>query len=265
MSALLYKQDGPVVTLTINKPEVRNPVSDADVIDALVEACTRMNRDLSVGAAILTGAGTAFSTGGNLRWLAAPGGYIDSAPVENRRSYMRDIQRIPLAFAELEVPIIAAVNGPAMGAGCDVACMCDIRVAAGSAIFAESFVKVGITPGDGGAWLLPRAVGQSHAREMAFTGDSITAERALAIGLVSYVVEDDALLDKAREIAARITINPPHAVRMTKRLMNQAEHLGLPDTLHLSAAFQAIAHATNDHKEAVDAFLNKRKPVFNGN
>lgn len=262
--SLRYEQDGFVVTLTLDKPETRNPVSDPDVVDALVEACTRMNRDMGVRAAILTGAGTAFSTGGNLRWLAAPGGYIESAPVENRRSYMRDIQRLPLAFAELEVPIIAAVNGPAIGAGCDVACMCDIRIAGRSARFAESFVKVGIAPGDGGAWLLPRAVGQSRAREMAFTGDMIDADQALACGLVSQVVDDAALMDAARAIAERIAVNPPHAVRLTKRLLNQAERLSLADTLHLSAAFQALAHATDDHREAVDAFLGKRTPSFVG-
>lgn len=264
MTSLKYKQDGFVVTLILNKPDTRNPVSDPDVINALVDACDRMNRDMSVRVAILTGAGSAFSTGGNLNWLAAPGGYIDSDPVENRRSYLKDIQRIPLAFAELEVPIIAAVNGPAMGAGCDVACMCDIRIAGRSAIFAESFVKVGIAPGDGGAWLLPRAVGQSRAREMAFTGDKISAEQALKYGLVSQVVDDTELMSAARALAERIAVNPPHAVRLTKRLLNQAERQSLADTLHLSAAFQAIAHTTNDHREAVNAFLERRPPLFTG-
>ena len=174
------------------------------------------------------------------------------------------IQRLPIAFERLEVPIIAAVNGPAIGAGCDVACMCDIRIAGRSASFAESFVKVGLIPGDGGAWLLPRAIGQSRAREMAFTGDAMSADDALACGLVSQVVDDDKLIDAARAVAARIAANPPHAVRMTKRLMTVAQDLSLENVLDVSAAMQPLAHATKDHREALDAFVGKRKPDFTG-
>jgi enoyl-CoA hydratase/carnithine racemase len=136
-------------------------------------------------------------------------------PAQTRRNYKLGIQRIPLAFDALEVPIIAAVNGSAIGAGCDLACMCDIRIAAESASFAESFVKLGIIPGDGGAWLLPRAVGFSKACEMAFTGDMVKSAEALACGLVSKVVPDGELMTAARALAERIAANPPHAVRMT--------------------------------------------------
>jgi len=156
------------------------------------------------------------------------------------------------------------VNGPAIGAGCDVACMCDIRVASSSATFAESFVKIGLVPGDGGAWLLPRAVGQSRAREMAFTGDTITADIALAWGLVSYVVADADLLSKAISIAERIAANPPLAVRMTKKLMTSGQDMTLERVLDFSAAMQPLAHATRDHHEALSAFVEKRKPSFAG-
>jgi len=142
--------------------------------------------------------------------------------------------------------------------------LCDIRIAGRSARFAESFVKVGIIPGDGGAWLLPRVVGDSKAREMAFTGDMLDAEQALACGLVSQLVDDEDLLPAARALADRIAVNPPHAVRMTKRLMNEAQGQSLAAVLQMSAAFQAIAHTTRDHLEAATAFAEKRKPVFEG-
>jgi len=214
--------------------------------------------------AILTGAGSAFSSGGNVKKMHEGGGLAGALPAQTRRNYKLGIQRIPLAFDRLEVPIIAAVNGPAIGAGCDLACMCDVRIAGESAKFAESFVKLGIIPGDGGAWLLPRVVGYSKACEMAFTGDMLSAAEALACGLVSKVVPDDGLMAEARKLAERIAANPPHAVRMTKRLIREGQHVQLATLLELSAAMQSLAHATADHKEAVAAFVEKRKPEFGG-
>lgn len=261
---VLYEQEGNVALITLNQPELRNAISDAEVIDALVDAIERIDADLSVHAAILTGAGSAFSSGGNVKKMGEGGGLADRLPAQTRRHYKSGIQRIPLAFDKLEVPIIAAVNGPAIGAGCDLACMCDIRIAGESARFAESFVKLGIIPGDGGAWLLPRAVGFSRACEMAFTGDPIDAEEALACGLVSRVVPDAELLSTARALAQRIAANPPHALRMTKRLLREGRQTSLATLLEFSAGLQALAHATEDHKEAIAAFLGKRKPNFTG-
>jgi enoyl-CoA hydratase/carnithine racemase len=257
-SPLDYSQDGHVVTMTLNVPEIRNSLSGDDMIGALEEACGRLNADMSVRVAILTGVGTVFSSGGNVKKTE------DVLPAQVRRKYKLGIQRIPLAFDKLEVPVIAAVNGPAIGAGCDLACMCDIRIAAESARFAESFVKLGIIPGDGGAWLLPRVVGYSRACEMAFTGDTITANEALACGLVSKVVPDSDLMSEALKLATRIAANPPHAVRMAKCLIREGRHLQLPSLLELSAAMQPLAQATADHIEAVAAFKEKRKPDFRG-
>jgi enoyl-CoA hydratase/carnithine racemase len=169
-----------------------------------------------------------------------------------------------LMFQALEVPVIAAVNGPAIGAGCDLTCMCDIRVAGESAKFAESFVKLGIIPGDGGAWLLPRIVGFSKAVELSLTGDMIDAAEAKRIGLVSEVVPDDQLMAKANEIAAKIAANPPHGVRMAKRLLREGQTADLKNILELSAAMQALAHATKDNDEAINAFIEKRVPEFKG-
>jgi enoyl-CoA hydratase/carnithine racemase len=162
----------------------------------------------------------------------------------------------------LEVPVVAAVNGAAIGAGLDLACMCDVRIASETARFAESFVKIGIVPGDGGAWLLPRIIGFSKASELALTGDIIDAEEARAMGLVSRVVPADALINEAQAVAKRIAANPPHAVRMTKRLLREGQAMTLKGVLEMSAAFQALAHVTQDHEEAIAAFLEKREPVF---
>src|SRR5258706_16030770 len=260
-----YAQDGAIVTLTMNAPEIRNAISGDDMIDALEAACERLNADMSARVAILTGAGSAFSSGGNVKKMHDGGGLGGGLPAQTRRNYKLGIQRIPLAFDRLEVPIIAAVNGPAIGAGCDLACMCDVRIAAESAKFAESFVKLGIIPGDGGAGLLPRVVGYSKACGLAFTGDTLSAAEALACGLVSRVVPDADLMMEARKLAQRIADNPPHAVRMTKRLIREGQHLQLASLLELSAAMQSLAHATADHKEAVAAFMEKRKPEFGGN
>jgi len=261
---LLYEQDGPTVTLTLNRPETRNAISEDDMIDALVEATARINRDASVSVVILTGAGNAFSSGGNIKHMRDRQGMFAGTPAQIRNGYRHGIQRITPAVYDLEVPTIAAVNGPAFGAGCDLTLMCDIRIASEKAVFAESFVKLGIIPGDGGAWFLPKAVGLSRACEMLFTGDPIDAETALLWGMVSQVVEPDALLDAARELAQRIAANPPQALRMAKKLVREGLHQRLDSLLEMSAAMQALAHFTSDHREAVAAMLEKRSPKFTG-
>lgn len=259
---LLYEKSDNIVTLTLNDPDVRNAISDDDMISGLVEALHRINDDYDVRCVILTGAGSAFSSGGNVKKMQRHDGMFAGGVYNVRVGYLRGIQRIPLAMYELEVPIIAAVNGAAIGAGCDLACMCDIRIAGKSARFAESFVKLGIIPGDGGAWFLPRAVGNSNARLMAFTGEQFDAEQSLQMGLVSQVVADDKLMDAARALAQRIAVNPAYGLRMAKRLLREGERSELQTLLDMSASMQAIAHQSEDHKEAVNAFVEKRKPVF---
>lgn len=258
---LIYRQTGAIVTLTMNQPEKRNPLTGNTAIEELVTTCARINADASVRAAILTGAGSAFCSGGDVKNMRR---YFedDIDPAAIRDEYRNGIQRLALAVFHLEVPIIAAVNGPAIGAGCDLACMCDVRIAADTASFAESFVKVGIVPGDGGAWLLPRAVGMSRAAEMAFTGDAIDAAEALACGLVSRVVPAERLLEEAERIAGRIAKNPGKILRMTKRLLREGQNTDLESLLELSASFQALAHKSKQHREAVEAFIAKRPPVF---
>lgn len=256
---LLVERDGPVVTLTLNRPEERNALTTLAQFDAVVAACDRIQADDSVKVAIVTGAGSAFCAGGNVKDFRDKKGLAAGTPAEVRENYRRGIQRIPLAFYRLDVPTIAAVNGPAIGAGCDLACMCDIRIASENARFAESFVKLGLIPGDGGAWLLQRAVGYAKAAELSFTGDLIDAREAERVGLVSKVVPADLLLAEARTLATRIAANPGPALRLTKRLLREAQNVRLDTLLELSAGYQALTHCSAEHEAAVAAFLAGRK------
>ena len=261
---LLIERDGHVETWTLNLPERRNPISDLPMVEALEEAAARVAADVSVRAVILTGAGSAFSSGGDVRAMAERTGMFGGAPAEVADGYRQGIQRIPRALFGCPVPLIAAVNGPAVGAGCDLALMCDLRIASTSAFFAESFVKVGLIPGDGGAFLLPRVVGAARAAEMSLTGDRVSAQTALEWGLVSQVVEPGDLLAAARGLADRVAANPPGAVRAAKALLREASRLTLDDMLEKAAEVQALMHQTKDHLEAVTAFVEKREPRFTG-
>jgi enoyl-CoA hydratase/carnithine racemase len=259
---VLVSREHHVLTLTLNRPDTRNAISEPEMVDELERAVAEVNGDRSVRAVIVTGAGPAFSSGGNLKHMRDRSGMFAGGPAQLRDGYRHGIQRIPRALYHCEVPTIAAVNGPAIGAGCDLALMCDIRIAASTAAFAESFVKVGLIPGDGGAWLLPRAVGLSRACEMAFTGEPVDAATALDWGLVSSVVEPERLIPAAMELAARIAANPPDVLRMTKKLIREGQHQTLGGHLELAAAYQAIAHQTEDHREAVAALLDRRPATF---
>ncbi|OXT02812.1 enoyl-CoA hydratase [Notoacmeibacter marinus] len=261
---LLYQQAGHVVTLTLNAPETRNVITDRDMMDAVAEGFERAEADQSVRCIVLTGAGKAFSSGGNLRHMKDKTSIFGGTTLDVRDGYRSGIQRMVRTVWNCEVPIIAAVNGPAFGAGCDLTAFCDIRIASTTAVFAENFVRVGIISGDGGAWVWPRQIGLSRAAEMLFTGEPIDAQTALEWGLVSSVVEPDELMEKAYALAERIAYNPPRQLRLSKRLLRQAMTARLDDILELSAIYQGACHQTDDHAEAVDALLEKRDASFSG-
>ena len=259
--SVLFTRDGGVVTLTLNEPATRNAVSPA-ITEALVARISEVNQDISIRCVILTGVGEGFSSGGNVKDMKEKKGLFGGTPAEIRRGYWHGIQQIPLAMYELEVPSIAAVNGAAIGAGCDLSLMCDIRLAGRSAVFAESFMRVGLVSGDGGAWHLPRVVGLSKAYEMTFTGDFIRAEEAVRIGLASRWVEDADLMTEAMALAQRIAAHPSHSLRLTKRLLRDSQHVSLPIALELASSSQALVQHTHDQYEAVSAFIEKREPKF---
>jgi len=258
---LKFEREGSIVTLTMNQPEARNPLTGNTAVPEFLAACDRIAADPTVKVVIVTGAGSAFCSGGNVKDMQRYG--REAIPlIPLREEYRRGIQRLPLALYNLEVATIAAVNGAAIGAGCDLACMCDIRIASERAKFAESFIKMGLISGDGGAWLLPRLVGMSKAAEMSFTGEAIDAAEALACGLVSRVVPGDQLMSAALALANKIAANPGPTLRLTKCLLREGQHLRLDTLLELSAALQAMAHKTPQHEEAVAAFIEKRPPRF---
>jgi len=262
---IIFEVSGGIATLTLNRPENRNVITDAATIAEIESICRQVNDDLDIRVLIITGADPAFSAGGNVKQMADRSGMFAGSPAELMESYRRNVQRIPLAVHGLEAPTIAAVNGPAIGAGCDLALMCDMRVASERAKFGETFLNVGIIPGDGGAYFLPRAVGMARACELTFTGEVIDAAAALEMGLVNYVTEHDQLLPRARELAAKIAAQPPRALRMAKRLLYMGQYMSLPHLLEQSAACQALCHHTEDHQEALRALFEKRKPDYTGN
>lgn len=260
---LIYEQRAHVVLLTLNDPQRRNPLTVETAVPALLQAFARAKADPGVRALVLTGAGAAFSAGGDVRALQAQAGGRRPG-LALRQDFLDGIQQLPLALQALDVPVIAAVNGAAVGAGLDLGCMCDVRMASEDARFAASFVKLGLIPADGGAWILPRLVGLSRAAELAFTGDLFDARKALAWGLVSQVLPPGELLPAALALADRIAANPPQAVRATKRLLRESMDTRLDAALQLAAALQPLLQQTPDHAEAVAAFLDKRPAVFQG-
>ncbi len=258
------EQDGRVAVLTLNRPESGNTVSEPAVIDELERGVHSLQSGGETSVIIITGRDKIFSAGGNVKAMRDRSGMFAGEPVTVYENYRNSVQRITRLMAGLDLVTIAAVNGHAIGAGCDLAVMCDLRIAAKKARFSQAFVNLGIVPGDGGAWFLARAVPRHVAAELIFTGKRIDGEEAYRLGLVNEVVEDDELLDRARALAAEIASKPPVALRLSKRLLNRASEVSLSEFLDISAAYQSFLHQTEDHHEAVAALLEKRPAEFKG-
>ena len=264
MSLILTEKRGHVAILTLNRPDAMNALGAPGDGDQVAAACAAINDDREIRCVIVTGAGRAFSAGGDVKAMKAREGAFGGGSVGIREGYKNNIHRIVKSIYGLEVPSIAAVNGAAIGLGCDVACMCDIRIAADTAKMGVTFLKLGLIPGDGGAWLLPRTIGMSRASELLFTGDVIDAATAADWGLVSKAVPADTLMDEAMKLAERIAQQPPHALRLAKSLLKHGQTTSYDTLMEMSAAAQAISHLTEDHMEGVDALLEKRPAVFKG-
>jgi enoyl-CoA hydratase/carnithine racemase len=250
------------LVITLNRPEVKNALVEemyVGVADALYEA----SRDLSVRSVVLTGAGDAFCSGVDTRRIAKREGVFegDSAPL-TRFNYTNGVQRMSQAFHACEVPIIAAVNGVALGLGFDLTIQSDIRIAAETAVFSEAFVTFGLIPGDGGFWYLPRIVGYSRAVEMTVTGRRIDAATALDWGLVSKVTPAGGALNAALDLADEIAQRPPHTVRLSKRLIRNAAETSLQAALDMGAMAQAVLTGSVDQKEAAAALFARRPGDF---
>ena len=264
MSMLQIDKRGRVAILTLNRPEAMNALSNGPDGAEIAGACDEVTSDPDIRAAILTGAGRAFSAGGDIKAMRRRDGAFGGTPDDIRRSYRDGIHKLVRTFYHFELPLIAAVNGPAIGLGCDVACMADIRIASDRAKFGVTFLKLALIPGDGGAWLLPRIIGHARAAELLYTGDVIDAERALEWGLVSRVVPGEQLMDDAIELAEKMAAQPPQALRLAKQLLRRGATTDFDTIMDLSAASQALMHVTDDHMEGIAAIFEKRPADFKG-
>lgn len=253
-----------VALLTFRRNDVRNALTGTGLIDDILATLEWADTASAVSVLVITGEGAAFSSGGNVKEMQERRGIFGGSVIEIQEQYRRGIQRIPMAMERAEIPLIAAVNGPAIGAGFDLACMCDLRLASTKAVVGETFINLGIIPGDGGAWFLQRLIGYQRAAELTLTGRLVPADEALRLGIFLEVAEPELLLPRSLELAGQIAAKPPQIIRLTKRLLRRAQRGTLADFLDVCASFQGMAHHTRDHQEAVDAFLEKRVPLFTG-
>ena len=259
--SVLYEQDDRIVKITLNRPDTRNALS-GDIIEGLVEYIQKADKDKNVGCVILTGAGKSFSSGGNLQEIKDMTTKDQMTQAQLEDWYRFGIQKIPLTMNSIDVPVVAAVNGHAIGAGNDLCTMCDIRIAGEDAKFSESFLRIGIIPGDGGSWFLPKIIGLARANEMILTCDVLDANKALDWGLVSKVVPNENLIVEAQQLAKKIAVQPPEASRRAKRLLRMSQNVPLQDALEMAASQQSMLQQLDDHREAIDALLEKRKPNY---
>lgn len=251
---ILYEVSEGIATLTLNRPDARNAYSE-EMIDSIVHVLDVAEEDDSVRCLIITGAGGAFSAGGDIKLMLDHEGMFEGDPVRLRSRYKRGIQRIPRRLARFEKPVIAAINGPAVGAGLDLACMCDIRLGSQAASVGETFVNLGIISADGGSWFLPRVVGMQRAAEMTFSGRLVDAAEALSIGLFLEVVEPENLLRRAVAMASQFAGKPRAALRMSKRLLQHGQRASLNDFLDFAASQQSLCHTSQQHHDALAALF----------
>lgn len=263
MSGLIRRErHGAVEVWTLDRADRLNALPDLGDETAFADACAAVNADLDVRCVVLTGAGRAFSAGGDLKAMRDKTGLFAGGEIEIRARYKAVVHRIVRVLYELEVPLVAAVNGPAMGLGCDIAGLADIRIASDRAAFGLPFLKLGLVPGDGGGWITPRYAGYARAAELLFTAKTIDAATAADWGMVGRVVPHDALMDEALALAGQIAAQPAQALRMTKALLRQGRERSFDQVLEATAAMQAVAHLSPDHAEGVAAVLEKREPRF---
>lgn len=257
-STIDLKEEEGICTVTLNRPQRLNALNNT-MFSELQEICDIIVKSDSIRVVVLTGAGRAFCSGGDVKEM----GQRNASHVE-ALLHMQEINRTTLSFANLPKPVISAVNGVATGAGVNLALAGDIIIATEDAKFSEIFVQVGLTPDVGGTYFLPRAVGRAIAKELVFTGKMIDAQEAQKLGLINQVVAKDNFYDVVYDMARKIAQGPPIAIAQAKSMINKSLEMDLATTLDNEAYSQAMCIQTEDHKEGVQAFLEKRKPNFKG-
>jgi len=258
---LLYEVKDRIATLTLNRPERLNALGDT-LREDLYHALMKSAADPDVGVLVITGAGRGFCSGGDVKSMNERQQGTQVQALSERIAPLRD--RVVLAMRDCPKPIIAAVNGAAVGAGMNLALACDMRIASSAAKFSQAFVKRGLAPDWGGSWLLPRIVGTAKASELIFTGDSIDAAEALELGIVNAVVPSEELMAEAYRLARKIAAGPPVAIALSKRAIYHNQDVDLRAGLEFETFAQGLCRETEDAKEGVRAFMEKRAPVFRG-
>jgi len=256
---LRYEAKDRIATITLNRPDKLNAFTGS-MIDGWARALGEAQADPDVNVVVVTGAGRAFCAGGDVARM----GQGDPTPLDHKNQLWENIHRVPKTLEAMDKPVIAMVNGLAVGAGMGMALMCDVRVASDAARFSTGYVRVGLVPGDGDTYFLPRLVGTAKALELLWTADFIDAHEAERLGIVNRIVPADRLAEDTYALARRIADGPQVPIRMIKRLVYQSMRLDLRTHLDLVSSHMAVVRQTDDHKEGVRAFAEKREPKFRG-
>lgn len=258
---LIVEKEENLLWIKLNNPQQSNAITDG-MIEGIEQTLRAAKKDHSVRVVIFAGEGKNFCAGGDIKAMGEQSGMFAGESDQLRRNYQSGIQRIPQAIEHFNKPIIAAVQGAAIGAGLDLACMCDLRVASDDASFGETFARLGLVPGDGGTFFLPRVVGHAKAMEMILTANVYSAKEALDMRLIGSVVAD--VRSAARALGKTIGQNAPVALALAKSALKMASRQELGQHLEVLSAYQGIAQRTSDHFEGVAAMLEKRRPRFEG-
>jgi enoyl-CoA hydratase/carnithine racemase len=259
MADLEYTVADGIGTILLNRPHRKNAFT-IEMIDQWARILVEARTDPDVRVIVLTGAGDAFCSGVDLSSMDGE----RPSPLQRKEHLTDHIHRIPYALEDLDKPVIAAINGVAVGAGMDMALMCDMRIIARSARLSEGYIRVGLVPGDGGCYYLPRLVGQAKALELLLTGDFIGAEEAARIGIANHVVDDDELPAATSRLARKLADAPPVAVRTIKRAVYQSARADLRTALDLISSHMSVVTSTQDSAEALAAFREKRPGRYVG-
>lgn len=257
MTNVKFRDENGVRVVTLSRPEIRNAITGVDMLDELLDALDEAEQDPEIVVAVIDAEGPAFSAGGNVKEMAAREGLFEGNASELTEKYRSTIQQLTRFMSTTDLVTIAQVNGPAVGAGFDLVLGCDLRYGSRKARFAHTFIEMGIIPGDGGAWLLPRVVGWQRATELALTARFINSAEAEKYGVLLEVVPEEKLSEHVMEVARAIASKPKPAVVMAKRLLRQARSMSLDGFLELSAAMQAVAHNTPEHETAVADYVDR--------
>ncbi|MCP3740405.1 enoyl-CoA hydratase/isomerase family protein [Rossellomorea sp. BNER] len=271
MKDLLFDVKDGIATITLNRPDARNAFS-MQMIELWIQALQEVRDQNDIRVLILTGNGKSFCAGGDIKAMKSGNGFLDlsgyeeedfsSSSLQRKNSLWKHVQRIPLLMEEIDKPTIAAVNGDAIGAGLDMALQCDLRISSDQARFGEGYVKVGIVPGDGGGYYLPRIIGIDKALDLLWSGRIIDASEASTIGLITRMVSHEELMLETEALARRFANGPQQAIRLIKRTVYQGLKTDLRTSLDMVSSFMGIVTEHPDYKEGLNAIVEKRKPDF---